>query len=124
MKEGKIVLNVKNNFNFDATISLFGSTSDPQAGSLDAVTQYWWDITYPFFNVANFAQMYIEFKPLGALTFQQAYFNTNYTYLGIIQGLNNLALGTFWYEFPTFLPSAGYQIYTTNDKLVFGNIGW
>jgi hypothetical protein len=124
MKEGKIVLNVKNNFNFDATISLFGSKSDPQAGSLDAVTQYWWDITYPFFNVANFAQMYIEYKNLGALTFQQAYFNTNYTYLGIIQGLNNLSLGTFWYEFPTFLPSAGYQIYTTNDKIVFGNIGW
>ena len=74
MKEGKIVLNVKNNFNFDATISLFGSTSDPQAGSLDAVTQYWWDITYPFFNVANFAQMYIEFKPLGGFNFSTSIF--------------------------------------------------
>jgi hypothetical protein len=124
MKEGKIVLNVKNNFNFDATISLFGSTSDPQAGSLDAVTQYWWDISYPFLNVENVAQMYIEYKRLGALSFQQAYFNTNYTYLGIIQGLNNLALGTFWYQFPNFLPSAGYQIYTTNDNVIFGNIGW
>ena len=124
MKEGKIVLNVKNNFNFDATISLFGSKSDPQAGSLDAFTQYWWDITYPFFNVANFSQMYIEYKPLGALTFQQAYFNTYYTYQGILQGLNSLALGTFWYAYPTFIPSIGYQVYTTNDKIVFGNIGW
>jgi hypothetical protein len=124
MKEGKIVLNVKNNFNFDATISLFGSTSDPQAGSLDAVTQYWWDIGYPFLNVANVGQMYIEFKPLGTLTFQQAYFNTSNTYLGILQGLNNLALGTFWYAYPTFIPAVGYQIYTTNDRIVFGNIGW
>jgi len=124
MKEGKIVLNVKNNFNFDATISLFGSKSDPQAGSLDAVTQYWWDITYPFFNVANFSQMYIEYKPLGGATFQLAYFNTYYTYQGILQGLNNLALGTFWYAYPTFIPSIGYQVYTTNDKIVFGNIGW
>ena len=124
MKDGKIVLNVKNNLPFDATISLFGSTSDPQAGSLNAVTKYYWDIAYPFLNVANVAQMYIEYKPVGASTFQLAYFNTYYTYQGILQGLNSLALGTFWYAYPTFIPSIGYQVYTTNDNLVFGNIGW
>lgn len=124
MKDGKIVLNVKNNFPFDATISLFGSTSDPQAGSLNAVTQYWWDITYPFFNVANYAQMSIQFKNVGASSFQIAYFNTYNTYQGILQGLNSLSLGTFWYAYPFFIPSIGYQVYTTNDNLVFGNIGF
>ena len=124
MKDGKIVLNVKNNLPFDATISLFGSTSDPQAGSLNAVTRYNWDIAYPFLNVANVSQMYIEYKPLGGASFQLAYFNTYYTYQGILIGLNSLALGTFWYAYPTFNPSIGYQIYTSNDNLVFGNIGW
>jgi len=124
MKSGDIILNVKNNFNFDATISLFGSTSDPQAGSLNAVQQYWWDITYPFLNVANVAQMYIEVKPVGAPTFNQVYFPTNNNYNGLIQGLNSIGLGTFWYQYPTFIPAIGYQIYTTNDNLVFGNIGW
>ena len=124
MKDGKIVLNVKNNLPFDATISLFGSTSDPQAGSLNAVTRYNWDIAYPLLNVANVSQMYIEYKPLGGASFQLAYFNTYYNYQGILQGLNSLALGTFWYAYPTFIPSIGYQIYTANDSLVFGNIGW
>jgi hypothetical protein len=124
MKDGKIILNVQNNFNFDASISLFGSTSDPQAGSLNAVTEYWWDISFPFLNVANVGQMYIEAKRVGAPSFTQVYFTTSNTYNGLLQGLNSIGLGTFWYEFPTFLPLAGYQIYTTNDNLIFGNIGW
>jgi hypothetical protein len=124
MKDGNIILNVKNNFTFDAPISLFGSTSDPQAGSLNSVNQYWWDLTFPFFNVANVGQMYIEVKRLGAASFTQVSFTTSNTYNGLLQGLNSLAIGTFWYEYPTFSPAFGYQIYTTNDNLVFGNIGW
>lgn len=123
--DGKIVLNVTNNLSFDAQISLFGSTSDPLASSVNAYTQYWWDIAYPFLNVANVSTMFLEYKPVGASTFSIAQFNTNNTYNGIWVGLNSLNLGTFWNQFPNgLIPAVGYQIYTSNDKLEFGNISW
>ncbi len=124
MLDGKIILNVTNNLAFDVQVSLFGSTSDPQASNVGAFTQYWWDIAYPLLDIANVSTMYLEYKPVGAATFSIAPFNTNNNYLGIWQGLNNLNFGIFWNQFPTFIPSVGYQIYTSNDKLEFGNISW
>lgn len=123
--DGKIVLNVTNNLNFDAQVSLFGSTSDPMASSVGALTEYWWDISYPFLNVANVSTMFLEYKPVGASTFSIATFYTNNTYNGLWIGLNNLNLGSFWNQVPQgLIPSVGYQIYTANDKLEFGNISW
>lgn len=124
MIDGKIVVNVTNNLSFDAQVSLFGSTSDPLASSVGAYTQYHWDITYPLLNVANTPIMYLEYKNVGAPSFTTIPFYTNLNYQGIWLGLNNLNLGIFWNAFPTFIPTIGYQVYTSNDKLEFGNITW
>jgi hypothetical protein len=124
MINGKIVVNVTNNLAFDAQVSLFGSTSDPLASSVGAFTQYHWDIAYPFLNVANTPIMYIQYRNVGASTFDVMPFYTNLTYQGIWVGLNNLNFGIFWNAFPNFIPLIGYQVYTSNDKFEFGNITW
>lgn len=120
MKRQLINIDVTNNLNFDTPISLLGGLSDPYAMNVNAVTQYWWDISFPFFNVANYSQVFLEVKPVGVPTFGLATVTTNRTYNGLLQGLNDLNLGVFWYEFPIFDPVAGYQIYTVNDTYEFG----
>jgi hypothetical protein len=120
MKRELININVTNNLNFDTPISLLGGLSDPYSMNVNAVTQYWWDISFPFFNVALYPQVQLEFKLVGAPFFALANVTTNLTYNGLLEGLNNLNLGVFWYEFPIFDPVAGYQIYTVNDTYEFG----
>lgn len=120
MRRELISLNVTNNLNFDTPISLLGGLSDPYSMNVNATTQYWWDVGFPFFNVALYPQVFLEFKMLGAPSFSLATVNTNQTYSGLLQGLNDLNMGVFWYRFPIFTPVAGYQIYTVNDTYVFG----
>jgi hypothetical protein len=120
MKRELININVTNTLTFDTPISLLGGLSDSFSQSVNAVTQYWWDISFPFFNVALYSQIFLEVKPVGAPTFALATIPTNSSYDGLLAGLNNANLGVFWYEFPIFDPVAGYQIYCTNDTLEFG----
>jgi hypothetical protein len=88
--------------------------------NVNAVTQYWWDIAYPFFDVALYSQVFLEVRNVGDPTFSVVPVTTNRNYYGLLQGLNDLNLGVFWYEFPIFDPVAGYQIYTVNDTYEFG----
>jgi len=120
MKRELININVTNTLTFDTPISLLGGLSDSFSQSVNAVTQYWWDISFPFFNVALYSQIFLEVRPVGAPTFGLATIPTNRSYNGLLEGLNNANLGVFWYQFPIFDPVAGYQIYSTNDTLVFG----
>lgn len=120
MKRELININVTNTLDFDTPISLLGGLSDSFSQNVNAVTQYWWDIGFPFFDVALYPTVFLEFKPVGTPTFSLATINTNSTYNGLIEGFNNLNLGVFWYEFPIFDPVAGYQIYSVNDTLEFG----
>lgn len=124
MKRQLINIDVTNTLNFDTPISLLGGLSDPYSMNVNAVTQYWWDIAYPFFNVANYSQIQLQVRNVGAPTFNLVNVTTNRTYNGLLQGLNDLNLGVFWYEFPIFTAGAGYQIYTVNDTYEFGDFIW
>ena len=120
MKRQLINIDVTNTLNFDTPISLLGGLSDPYSMNVNAVTQYWWDISYPFFDVALYSQVFLEVRNVGDPTFSAVPVTTNRNYYGLLQGLNDLNLGVFWYEFPIFDPVAGYQIYTVNDTYEFG----
>lgn len=120
MKRELISINVTNTLDFDTPISLLGGLSDSFSQNVNAVTQYWWDIAFPFFDVALYPQIFLEFRPVGSPTFSLATIPTNLTYNGLLEGLNNANLGVFWYEFPIFNPVFGYQIYSVNDTLEFG----
>jgi hypothetical protein len=120
MTKEVINISVRNNLNFDTPISLLGGLSDSYEMNINATTQYWWDISFPFFNVALYPTVQLEFKLVGAPSFSLANVSTNLTYDGLLQGLNSLNLGVFWYQFPIFDPVAGYQIYTVNDTYEFG----
>lgn len=119
-----ISINVTNNMNFRTPVSLFGGASDNQSYNVNATTQYWWDIGYPFFDVALYPQVFLEYRLVGQPTYSIATVQTQQSYNGLILGLNALYFGLFWYQFPTFQPAAGYQIYTVNDVYEFGNISF
>lgn len=124
MKRQLINLSVTNNQSFDTPISLLGGLSDPFSMNVNATTQYWWDIAYPFFDVSLYSQVQLQVRNVGAPTFGLTTVTTNRSYNGLLQGLNDLNLGVFWYEFPIFDPVAGYQIYTVNDTYEFGDFIW
>lgn len=120
----KINIAVTNNLNFPTPISLFGGLSDTMSYNINATTRYWWDLGYPFFDVALYPAVTLEFRNVGSLIWNIATVNTYQTYDGLLRGLNELNMGIFWYEFKTFNPTVGYQIYTVNDVIEFGNFGF
>jgi len=120
----KISISVTNNLSFPTPISLFGGFQDSMGQNVNAVTQYWWDIAYPFFDVALYSTVTLEYRPVGSLIYSLVTIPTYNTYDGLLRGLNELNMGIFWYEFPIFNPALGYQIYTVNDNIEFGNFGF
>lgn len=119
-----INLSVTNNLSFRTPISLLGGLSDTFSYNVNATTQYWWDVGYPFFDVSLYPTIQLEYRLVGASVYSIAYISTNLSYNGLIEGLNNANLGTFWYQYPTFNPFIGYQIYTVNDVYEFGNFSF
>ena len=119
-----ISVNVTNNMSFRTPVSLFGGLQDNQSYNVNATTQYWWDIGFPFFNVALYPTVTLEYRLVGEPFYSIATVYTKQTYNGLIEGLNSLYFGLFWYQFPTFQPAAGYQIYAVNDVYEFGQISF
>ena len=111
-----ININVTNTQPFLVNVSLFGGLQDPNRFSVNANTLYTWDTGAVNFSINP--TFTIQVKKATDPTFITLSGNMYNSFSGLIDGLNNLNIGMFWYE---ILGSLSI-VYASSDYYVFGNI--
>jgi hypothetical protein len=112
-----IALVVQNNTNADQTFLIMSSTVNPASTSINAVTEYTWDITA--FTFTNETQIILQYRAIGIATYTNYTASLNASNLtSVINALNNLNIGTF----ATYISGGFTYISTYNDSYVFGQL--
>lgn len=114
----KIVLFIENTLNVPQWVSLLGGGSDAAKYNINASTEYLYDITA--LNFSSTSTYTLEFKKVGAASFQTISGLTYGSFSNFYADLNDQNLGVFTPIFPTGLPAQ--TIYTVNDFYEFGDL--
>ena len=116
MPTEKIVLNVTNTQPYTTVVSLLGGLGDWYNQNTNANTLYAWNLsTINFALNGNFG---LEYRPAGSVAPYSVFRGVMYySFAGMLSTLNRYSfLGFFWYD--------GFNVYTANDTLQFGQFGF
>ncbi len=116
MPTEKIVLNITNTQPYRTFVSLLGGLGDYYNVNTNASTLYAWDLST--INFALNGNFQIEYRPVGSVAPYSVYRGVSYySYVGVLSNLNRQSfLGLFWND--------GFNVYTANDQIQFGQFGF
>ena len=116
MPAEQIILNVTNTQPYRTVVSLLGGLGDYYNVNTNANTLYRWDLSGVDFSLN--AYFYLEYRPAGSVAPYSVFRGVMYySFAGMLSTLNRYSfLGFFWYD--------GFNVYTANDTLQFGQFGF
>lgn len=117
MAANKIILDIQNNTSYNLTFSVLSGDQDTNKSSVNSYTEYLYDILLT--NWSTTSTFTIQYKPIGAATFQLAIGMTYSSFSGFIRAINELNLG-IWN--PVNLSPSSGNVVTYNDDYVFGDL--